>query len=69
MDRQRLVLGIAAFSVMVTAVPLRAQQHGKIWRIGMLETSSKTVNSVNLDALRKGLQERGYVEGANLVIH
>jgi putative ABC transport system substrate-binding protein len=40
-----------------------------VWRIGLLETTSKTMNAANLDALRKGLRELGYVEGKNLVIH
>jgi ABC-type uncharacterized transport system substrate-binding protein len=63
------LLWIAAFLVAVTAVPLRAQQQGKVWRIGLLETTSKTMNAANLDALRKGLREFGYVEGKNLVMH
>jgi putative tryptophan/tyrosine transport system substrate-binding protein len=48
--------------------PLVNAQQGKVWRIGVLETTSQTMNSANLDALRKGLRELGYVEGKNLVI-
>src|SRR5438477_10391821 len=53
-----------------TAWPLaaRAQQAGKIYRIGILETIPAARNAANLDALRKGLRELGYVEGRNLVI-
>src|SRR5947207_12690062 len=53
-----------------TAWPLaaRAQQAGKIYRIGILEPIPAARNAANLDALRKGLRELGYVEGRNLVI-
>ena len=46
----------------------RAQQAGKIWRIGMLDTTSAALNAANLDAFRKGLRELGYIEGQNLII-
>src|SRR5207249_10836916 len=53
-----------------TAWPLaaRAQQAGKIYRIGILEPIPAARNAANLDALRRGLRELGYVEGRNLVI-
>jgi len=47
---------------------VRAQQAGKIHRIGMLEALPATRNSANLNALRNGLRNLGYVEGQNLVI-
>ena len=46
----------------------RAQQAGKTYRIGVLESIPETLNAANLDALRRGLRELGYVEGRNLVI-
>ena len=46
----------------------RAQQAGKIYRIGILETIPASRNAANLDALRKGLRDLGYVEGRNLII-
>ncbi len=53
-----------------TAWPLvsHAQQVGKVYRIGVLETISAAQNAANLDALRNGLRKLGYVEGQNLVI-
>ena len=45
-----------------------AQQPSKVWRIGMLETISMTLNTANLNAFVKGMQELGYVEGRNFVI-
>ena len=59
------VLGGAA-----AAWPLatRAQQSGKTFHIGMVETISAELNAVNLAAFLRGLQGHGYVEGRNLVI-
>src|SRR5258708_18259505 len=49
-------------------LPLRAQQLGKIYRIGILETVSPALNVRNLDALRRGLRELGYIENQNYVL-
>jgi putative tryptophan/tyrosine transport system substrate-binding protein len=46
----------------------RAQPARKVWRLGILETISQSLNSANLAALRKGLRELGYIEGQNLLI-
>ena len=46
----------------------RGQQAGKVYRIGILETIPASQNAANLDALRKGLRELGYIEGQNLSI-
>ena len=53
-----------------SAAPLAAdaQPAGKVYRIGMLEAIPAARNAANLDALRQGLRELGYVEGRNLVI-
>src|SRR5881409_1217231 len=59
------LLGSAAAAWPLAA---RAQQVGKIYRIGILEPIPAARNAANLDALRKGLRELGYVEGRNLVI-
>jgi putative tryptophan/tyrosine transport system substrate-binding protein len=49
--------------------PLAARaQQSKVYRIGLLETVSVTLNAANYNALRQGLRELGYVEGQNLVI-
>jgi putative tryptophan/tyrosine transport system substrate-binding protein len=45
-----------------------AQQAGKVYRIGILEAVPAARNAANLEALRRGLREFGYVEGRNLVI-
>ena len=43
-------------------------QQPRVWRVGMLETVSRDLNTINLSALRQGLQELGYVEGVNYVL-
>lgn len=43
-------------------------QMPKVYRIGVLETTSEGANRANLAAFRKGLREAGYVEGQNYVI-
>jgi putative tryptophan/tyrosine transport system substrate-binding protein len=52
------------------AAPLaaEAQPAGKMYRIGVLETTSVTLNAANLEAFRQGLRELGYKEGQNLEI-
>jgi putative ABC transport system substrate-binding protein len=53
-----------------TAWPIAAQaQLGtKVWRIGILDTLPRELNTANIAALQRGLRELGYVEGQNLVI-
>src|SRR5687768_853235 len=67
MRRREFVTGLGCA---VAAWPLaaRAQQAEKIYRIGILEPIPAAQNLANLEALRKGLQDLGYVEGRNLVI-
>jgi putative ABC transport system substrate-binding protein len=54
--------------MMVAASPALAQATPKVWRLGVLESIPAADNAANLVALRKGLAERGYVEGRNLAI-
>ena len=43
-------------------------QSRKVYRVGVLETTSLRLNTENFDRFRKGMEERGYVEGPSLVI-
>ncbi len=67
MRRRNFVAGLGCAAA---AWPLaaRAQPVGKIYRIGILEPIPAARNAANLDALRRGLRDLGYVEGRNLVI-
>src|SRR5947199_3261815 len=55
-------------SVLLAVPAVRAQQASRIYRIGILEAIPASQNAANLDSLRKGLRELGYVEGRNLII-
>jgi ABC-type uncharacterized transport system substrate-binding protein len=66
MRRRELIilLGCAA----AWPLTVRAQQVGRIYRIGILEPIPAARNAANFNALRKGLRELGYTEERNLVI-
>jgi putative ABC transport system substrate-binding protein len=61
-------LVILTLSLVVAPFAVEGQPTGKVYRIGVLETVSSTLNTANLDAFRQGLRELGYVEGQNFVI-
>ena len=46
----------------------RAQQPGKVHRVGILWASTPSANAPRMEAFRQGLRELGYVEGRNVVI-
>ena len=46
----------------------RAQQAGKVWRIGYLSAVSRESSSRSYAALQQGMRELGYVEGKDFVI-
>src|SRR5262245_14599798 len=46
----------------------RAQQAGKVWRVGMLDTSPAAINAKNIEAFKAGMRALGYIEGDNLII-
>src|SRR2546423_942289 len=64
--RRAFVAGALA----VLSAPLAAQEKppARIYRVGMLDIVSAPANAANLNELRKGLRELGYVEGKNLLI-
>ena len=67
MDRRTFIGGFAG-ALLAAPLAARAQQAGKVYRVGILESIPAAQNTANLDALRKGLRELGYVEGQNLII-
>ena len=66
--RRRDFIRAVAGSAVAWPMGATAQQTSKVWRVGMLETTSQTLNAPNLNAFRRRLQELGYVEGQNLII-
>src|SRR5829696_4738114 len=67
MRRREFVIGLGCAAA-VWPLSTRAQQAGKIYRIGILEWIPADKNAANLNGLRKGLRDLGYVEGQNLII-
>ena len=65
--RRREFLGALAGAA-ARPMAARAQQAGKVYRIGVLETTPANMNVSNMEALRQGLRGLNYVEGRNLVI-
>ena len=67
--RRRDFIKVIAGATVVYPFAVRAQQQGgKVFHIGVLETTSQALNGANLDAFRQGMLKSGYVEGQNLVI-
>ena len=65
--RRQLLIATSALMAAPFAAVL-AQQAGKVWRSGMLETTSQASNAANLDGFRQGMLALGYAEGRNYVI-
>jgi len=66
--QRREFITLVGFSAVAWPIDTWAQQTSKVWRVGMLETTSETLNAPNINAFRRGLRELGYVEGQNLII-
>jgi len=65
------LIGLAVLLTLnLFAAPLAAdaQPAGKVPRIGVLHINSQSSVSTLDEAFRRGLRERGYVEGQNVVI-
>jgi putative tryptophan/tyrosine transport system substrate-binding protein len=60
-----LSLGAMLFALCVTA---RAQQPGKVFRIGFLDPSTASGSAVLVDAFRQELGKLGWTEGKNITI-
>ena len=65
MKRSFTLLLIAAA---LGAVVAEAQQPAKVWRIGVLVSTSPSLTASRDEALRQGLRELGYVEGHNIIM-
>ncbi|MBI3371490.1 MAG: ABC transporter substrate-binding protein [Betaproteobacteria bacterium] len=65
--RRKLVIALGA-GALATPLCSFAQQQGKVWRIGFLGAASASGYVKEIDAIRAGLRDLGYVEGRNIVI-
>jgi len=69
---RRFITGLVIAAVLLgstaSAQEYKAQQAGKVWRIGILQTSSPKDEVRRVTALEQGLAELGYVAGRNIVL-
>jgi putative ABC transport system substrate-binding protein len=67
--KRRTLLGLTT-AALVAPASLFAQRPGRVYRIGILGTSSPTPDNLNISIqpFRQGLRERGWIEGQNFVI-
>ena len=68
LGRRRFISLVCASSIIGRAPAEVHAQAGRVYRVCILETVSADRNRENLDALLRGLRERGYAEGQNLRI-
>lgn len=66
-NRRKLIVALGASALTSPLAPF-AQQQGKVWRIGFLGTASASGYVKEIDSIRAGLRDLGYVEGKNIVI-
>ena len=58
-------------TIVVTSLGFRlaaAQQPGKTWKIGVLASTSRSLNASREDSLWQGLRQLGYVDGKNIAM-
>ena len=67
MDRRAFIATVTG-GLLAAPLAAEAQKSEKMYRIGMLETRSATLNAANVDAFRAGMRELGYTQGQNLEI-
>ncbi len=69
-ETQNVKLCALALGALCLAVcfPVQAQQPAKIWKIGVLVSTSRALNASRDDSLWQGLRQLGYVEGKNVAM-
>jgi ABC-type uncharacterized transport system substrate-binding protein len=68
MVTRRAFLGSLTLGLLAAPLAAEAQPVGKVYRIGVLESTSPALNAANLAALQQELRELGYVERQNYAI-
>ena len=68
MTDRRAFITMVGGGILAAPLAAKAQQAGKIYRIGYLSSGSSTAAPHLLEAFRQGLRELGWVEGQNIII-
>jgi putative ABC transport system substrate-binding protein len=66
--RRRDILSLLGGAAVSWPVGVRAQQAGKVHRIGFLANDPKIATGATGAAFLEGLRENGFVEGQNIII-
>jgi putative ABC transport system substrate-binding protein len=66
--RRREFITVISGAAASWPLAVRGQQLGKVWRIGYLGFGPASNWTNEVEALRKGLRDLGYVEGKNIII-
>jgi len=68
--RGAITVLLVALNVGLLGIPpaVKAQQAGKVYRIGFIDAGTLSTNRHFLDAFRQGLREVGYIEGQNITV-
>ena len=64
----RILIGFVTTILLVTAPIARAQQAGKVFRIGFLDNSTAADSRFRLDAFWQETRKLGWIEGKNITI-
>ncbi len=67
-NRKLVGLVAIAFTFILGGVLAQAQQPGKVFRIGFLDSSTASGMAVLVDAFRQELSNLGWIEGKNITI-
>ncbi|MGN6717859.1 MAG: ABC transporter substrate-binding protein [Candidatus Binatia bacterium] len=63
----RAVLALSAI-LLAVGLPANAQQPAKVWKIGVLVSTTHALNASREDNLWQGLRQLGYVDGRNIAL-
>ena len=66
--KRKIVIWLLITVLLATVSSAEAQQPAKVWKIGVLVSSSRSLNASRDEAFRQGLRELGYVEGQNIIM-
>lgn len=63
-----LLVVALVFGILLAPCGAQAQEKGKAYRVGYLNSTNPTINAPWLHAFRQGLRELGWIEGQNISI-
>ena len=66
--QRRAFMGVLTGGLLAAPLAARAQQAGRIPRIGYLAPGSASADAPRIESFLQGLHELGYVEGQNIFI-